>query len=99
MKLIKNKPTIEQLQFAYKWKKESELKIFIKNYEYYRKFSSIIILLFGFYFLIYGNYILAIISFGFLHLHILFNQIWWKLKNIEKYNELIYNQDEGAFIK
>jgi len=99
MKMFKNIPSKEQLQYAYKWKQENQLKIFIKNYEYYRKFSSIIILLFGFYFLIYGNYLLSLICFGFLHLHILFNQIWWKLKNIERYNELIYNGDETAFIK
>jgi len=95
MKLIKNVPSKEELQLMLKAKEEIELKMFLKSYEFYRRWSSLFLILFAFYFLIYGNYIMAIVLFGFTHIHILFNQIWHKLKNLETfYDNFIYLDEE-----
>lgn len=74
-----------KLGMAHKAGLEFGAENFLKYYEYYRKYSSwlfVICLLISF---IIDRMDLALISFGLLHLHLLFNQLWWKLKNIEHY--------------
>lgn len=60
-------------------------KTFVDNYDSYRRWSVFIFIVALVVSIIFGRDDLALISFGFIHLHILFNQLWWKLKNIEHY--------------
>lgn len=80
----------QQLIIGTATSKEYSTKKFIKYYDTYRKWSSWFFFLTMIYFFFERNYVIALISFGFMHLHILTNQLWWKLKTIEE------NYDKGS---
>lgn len=63
--------------------KQLGAQLALKNYDHYRRWSSILWVLFMLFFLMIGMNSMALICFGILHLHILFNQLWWKLVNFE----------------
>ena len=56
---------------------------FITAYEFYRRFSSVFFAVCIIYLLVVGMYLYALFMFGILHNHVLYNQLWWKLKGIE----------------
>lgn len=58
---------------------------FLKTYEYYRIIIGIIFLGSFAYYFFSGNSVMAFVSFGFFHLHVFLNQIWWKLKGLEQH--------------
>jgi len=64
-------------------------KGFIKYYEIYRKYSSLFLLCGLLWFVGTGQWLLAYLIFVGLHLHVLFNQMWWKLKTIEYHYDLV----------
>lgn len=68
---------------------------FMKAYEIYRAWSSVVLLLFFIYFMIVGNYIIGFVFGGFIHLHLLYNQIWHRLKQIQFFyqNSLYINNE------
>lgn len=58
--------------------------IFLKTYDTYRIVVGILFIGFFLYFLLSGNFLMGFVSFGFFHLHVFLNQIWWKLKSVER---------------
>lgn len=74
------------LGMAYKSGLELGAQSFIDNYDKYRRYSgwfwmSVAIISWIF----FRRDDIALVSFGIMHLTILFNQLWWKIKNIEHY--------------
>lgn len=92
MKKKKKVPMKEKLKLlhntaavAYKASQQVNAERFIRNYDKYRRGSAVFWgLLFAFS-MITGRYYLAAISGAVLHLQVLFNQLWWKLVNIEHF--------------
>ena len=89
---IEHKKALKQLKKDFKkkekldnWRQFEDVSeyYFCKFYDPYRQWSSWIFILFFIYFLIVGNFVLSFVSFGFIHLHLLYNQIWHKLKQIQ----------------
>jgi len=57
--------------------------VFLKTYDTYRIVVGVIFVGFFLYFLLTANFLMGFVSFGFFHLHVFLNQIWWKLKSME----------------
>lgn len=59
----------------------------IKYYDFYRRISIFLWLILSFLLLSYNQIMPSVVCFGIVHLHILFNQLWWK------YLTLIHEND------
>jgi len=57
---------------------------FLRHVDKYRIFMGPFFLLLAIGFLLFGQYLYALVSFGFMHLSVILNQLWWKLMMIEK---------------
>ena len=57
---------------------------FLKHIDKYRIFMGPFFLVLMIIFLIWGKYLYGFISFGFMHISVMFNQLWWKLMMIDK---------------
>lgn len=64
--------------------KEIGIEAVINNYDKYRRFSFWAILIAFLAALVLFEWWWAAVLFALLHIHALLNQIWWKLKNIER---------------
>jgi len=87
MGMIKDK--VENLRVncghSYKAGLEVGAETFLNYYENYRRYSPAVFLVVLVYCLFTKQNIAALICFGVLHIHVLINQVWWKMKNIEHY--------------
>tara|TARA_Y100000310_G_C20549460_1_gene747288 strand:- start:334 stop:636 length:303 start_codon:yes stop_codon:yes gene_type:complete len=84
---IKNKLKSAQqsVGIAYNLGIEKSTAKTLKHYDFYRKISPLFIGIAAVYYFIKANYPVSIMLIGIIHLHISFNQIWWKLVNFEHY--------------
>lgn len=62
-------------------------ELFLKYYENYKKIVWLFINAMIFYNLITGNWLMAFLSFGLFHMHIMVNRNYWELKTLEAYIE------------
>lgn len=65
--------------------KQLGAEAFIKNYEKYRRGSAVFWGLLMLFFFAIGFWSMALLCIAVLHLHLLFNQLWWKLINLEHF--------------
>ena len=75
----------EHLGMAYKTGLGFGAEAFLKAFSRYRRLSGYFFLALMIFFLFIGKEDLAIICLGFMHLTILYNQLWWRMNNNEHY--------------
>ena len=80
----KAKNTWNSVQLAEKLGKETGIKWYINHMNLYRKFSQFIFI-FGILFSIaFRNWTFVLILYCSLHLHMLVNETWWKIREVEE---------------
>lgn len=75
----------QKVNFATKYGKKTATETVVNRFQDYRAITNVIIFLSVPGFLLWGKYFAALIAALAWHQHVMMNQLWWRITNIEHY--------------
>lgn len=84
-----------KLRAALEYGDEKGTQAFLRHYDTYRKYSGLILALVTVALLVSERNLEAFVLLALVHVHVLLNQIWWKLKTIEYHYDRILGDLSG----